>query len=157
MITDETSVDNRDLEQRSDVLVFSSLPLAADVDVIGTPRARITVSADNAHHDVFVRLCDVHPDGRSMNLGGRLVRMDDARPGTDGTRPADLELWPTAHRFVAGHRIRVQVSAGAHPWYARNPGTGEPLATATTTAASTISVHHDDELTSTITLPVHPI
>jgi putative CocE/NonD family hydrolase len=156
MLADETSVDNRELEQRSDVLVFTSLPLLADLDVIGTPRARLTVSADNPHHDVFVRLCDVHPDGSSMNLGGRLIRMDGVSPGPDGTRGAELELWPSAHRFAAGHRIRVQVSGGAHPRYARNPGTGEPLATATRTAASIVSVHHDARLTSTVTLPVCP-
>ena len=156
MLTDETSVDNRDLERRSDVLVFTSLPLLADVDVIGTPRATLTVSSDNRHHDIFVRLCDVHPDGSSMNLGGRLIRLDDVEPGPDGTRKAGLELWPAAHRFVAGHRIRVQVSGGAHPRYARNLGTGEPFATATHTAPSTVSVHHDGRLTSEITLPVHP-
>ena len=156
ILADVTSVDNRDLEQRRDVLVFTSLPLLADVDVIGTPRARLSVSADNRHHDVFVRLCDVHPDGSSMNLGGRLVRMDDVAAGPDGVREAVLELWPAAHRFAAGHRIRVQVSGGAHPRYARNPGTGEPLATATRTAPATIAVHHDARLTSSITLPVHP-
>jgi putative CocE/NonD family hydrolase len=136
--------------------VFTSLPLLADVDVIGTPSARLTVSADNRYHDIFVRLCDVHPDGSSMNLGGRLIRLDDVEPGPDGLREAVLELWPTAHRFVAGHRLRVQVSGGAHPRYARNLGTGEPLATATRTVPSTISVHHDAHLTSVITLPVQP-
>jgi putative CocE/NonD family hydrolase len=156
LLADETSVDNRELERRPDVLAFTSLPLLADVDVIGIPRARLTVSSDNRHHDVFVRICDVHPDGSSMNLGGRLIRLDDVEPGPDGTRVAALELWPTAHRFVAGHRIRVQVSGGAHPRYARNPGTGEPLATATRTAPSTIAVHHDAQRTSSITLPVHP-
>ncbi len=154
MLTDETSVDNRGLERRSDVLVFTSLPLIADIDVIGTPRARLTVSSDNRYHDLFVQLCDVHPDGSSMNLGGRLIRMDDVEPGPAGIREADLELWPAAHRFAAGHRIRVQISGGAHPRYARNPGTGEPLATATRTLASTIAVHHDECLISTITLPV---
>jgi putative CocE/NonD family hydrolase len=154
MLTDETSVDNRNLEQRSDVLVFTSLPLLADVDVIGTPRARVTVSSDNRYHDLFVRICDVHPDGSSMNLGGRLIRLDDIDPDPDGVREVDLELWPAAHRFEAGHRIRVQVSGGAHPRYARNPGTGEPFATATRMVASTIAVHHDERLISTITLPV---
>ena len=156
MLTDETSVDNRELEHRSDVLVFTSLPLLADVDVIGTPQARLSVSADNRHHDVFVQLCDVHPDGSSMNVSGRLIRLDDVEPGPDGVREAALELWPAAHRFAAGHRIRVQVSGGAHPRYARNLGTGEPLATATRTVPSTIAVHHDAHLTSTITLPVYP-
>jgi predicted acyl esterase len=91
-----------------------------------------------------------------MNLGGRLIRLDGIEPGADGVREAAVELWPAAHRFTAGHRIRVQVSGGAHPRYARNPGTGEPLATATRIRTSTIAVHHDARLTSTLTLPVHP-
>jgi putative CocE/NonD family hydrolase len=150
------AVDNRELEQRPDVLVFTSPPLTADLDVIGTPRATLTVSADNRHHDVFVRLCDVHPDGTSLNVSDRLVRLDDVDPGPAGVRQARLELWPTAHRFAAGHRLRVQVSAGAHPRYARNLGAGEPLATATATAPSTITVHHDDRHLSTLTLPIGP-
>jgi uncharacterized protein len=154
ILADETSVDNAELEQRSDVLVFTSLPLVANVDVIGTPRARLTVSADNRYHDVFVQLCDVHPDGTSMNLSGRLIRLDDVEPGPDGTREAAFELWPMAHRLAAGHRIRVQVGGGAFPRYARNPGTGEPLPSATRTVPSTITVHHDGRRTSTITLPI---
>jgi predicted acyl esterase len=155
LLTDQTSVDNRELERRCDVLVFTSLPLLADVVMIGTPTARVTVSSDNRHHDLFVQLCDVHPDGSSMNLGGRLIRLDDMDPAADGTREARLDLWPAAHRFAAGHRIRVQVSGGAHPRYARNPGTGAPLATATRTAASTVTVHHDPRNPSSITIPVH--
>jgi len=149
----DPSVDNRELEVRPDVLVFTSTRLRDPLEVTGTPRALITVSADNPYHDVFVRLCDVAPDGASLNVCDRLVRLDNVAPGPDGTRLAVLELWPTAHRFAAGHRIRVQVSGGAHPRYARNPGTGESLADAVRTVVSTVTVHHG---ISTITLPVSP-
>jgi putative CocE/NonD family hydrolase len=150
----KASVDNRNLERRSDVLVFTSLPMVGAVEVIGTPRARVTVSADNPHHDLFVRLCDVHPDGASYNVSDRLVRLDNVEPGPGGTREAVLELWPLAHRFAAGHRIRVQISGGAHPRYARNLGAGEPIATGTRLLPSTVSVHHDGQFSSTLTLPV---
>ena len=133
-----------------------SAPLAADLDVIGTPRARITVSASHPHHDLFVRLCDVDPAGVSRNVSDRLLRMDDVTSAPDGTRQAVLDLWPLAHRFRAGHRLRVQVSAGAHPRYARNLGTGEPLATGTTLRPTTIAVHHDPDRPSTLTLPTEP-
>lgn len=149
----KASVDNRGLERRPDVLAFTSLPLAAAIEVVGTPRARITVSADNPHHDLFVRLCDVHPDGASMNVSDRLIRLDDVEPGPDGIREAVLELWPLAHRFSVGHRIRVQISGGAHPRFARNLGAGDPVATATRMVASTISVHHDGQYKSALTLP----
>ncbi|HEX4016100.1 MAG TPA: CocE/NonD family hydrolase C-terminal non-catalytic domain-containing protein, partial [Frankiaceae bacterium] len=59
--------------------------------------------------------------------------------------------WPSAHRFAPGHRLRLQVSAGAHPRYARNLGAGEPLATATTMKKATITLHHDG---SCVSLPV---
>jgi uncharacterized protein len=147
--------DNRALEHRSDVLVFTSLPLAAPVDVIGTPTARILVSSDNPNHDLFVRICDVDPEGQSRNVSDRLIRLDDV-PFTDGPREAVLELWPLAHRFATGHRIRVQVSGGAFPRWARNPGTGEPPATATRLVPQTVSVHHDTAHPSFVILPVVP-
>jgi len=63
-------------------------------------------------------------------------------------------MWPTAHRFKRGHRIRVQVSSGAFPRYARNPGTGEPHATVTTLRAADQEVHHTPEHASAVILPV---
>jgi uncharacterized protein len=65
-----------------------------------------------------------------------------------------IGLWPTAYRFQRGHRIRVQVSSGAFPRYARNPGTGEPHATASRLLAADQSVYHDESRPSAITLPV---
>ena len=65
-----------------------------------------------------------------------------------------MALWPTAHRFKRGHRIRVQVSSGAFPRYARNLGTGEPRAAATRLVAADQSVYHDPERPSAIFLPV---
>jgi predicted acyl esterase len=62
-----------------------------------------------------------------------------------------VKLWPAAHRFLAGHRIRVQVSGGAHPRYARNPGTGEPLATAMDLRPVDVDVVHGPSL---VELPV---
>ena len=65
-----------------------------------------------------------------------------------------MDLWPTAHRFKRGHRIRVQVSSGAHPRWASNPGTGEPLGTATRMLVQHQSVFHDPTHLSAIVLPV---
>ena len=65
-----------------------------------------------------------------------------------------FELWPAAHWFAAGHRIRVQVSSGAHPRYARNPGTGEDPARASHLVTSDQEVLHDPERPSSVTLTV---
>jgi predicted acyl esterase len=78
-----------------------------------------------------------------------------ARAG-DGTVEAAFDLWPTAHRFERGHRIRLQVSSGAHPRYARNPGTGEPLSTATRLVAADQKVFHDPRHPSELVLSVVP-
>jgi len=142
--------DNRELEARPDVLVYTSEVLGDDLDVIGPVSATVHVRADQPHFDVFVRLCDVSPDGVSLNICDGLRRASTVS-GDGGA--VEVELWPAAHRFRAGHRIRVQVSAGAHPRYPRNPGTGDPLATATTLRPVRIEVWHDPDRPSRIRLP----
>ena len=103
-----------------------------------------------------MRVCDVHPDGASLNVCDGLVRVTPGEPRARRRRGrrGRFELWPTAHRFSAGHRIRVQVSSGAHPRYARNPGTGEDPSTATRLVASDQEVFHDPERPSSVTLTV---
>jgi uncharacterized protein len=68
--------------------------------------------------------------------------------------PTTIELWFTAHQSRSGHRIRLQVSSGAHPRYARNPGGDEPLATAVTLHAARQAVYHDPARPSAVRLPV---
>jgi putative CocE/NonD family hydrolase len=133
--------DNRPLEARPDVLTFTSAPLSEPLDVVGPVAADITVRATSvgrngrpdrdgepdppaAHFDVFVRLCEVDEQGRSWNVCDGLARATGKR---DPAEPVRVELWPTAYRFAAGRRIRVQISGGAHPRFSRNPGTGAPL------------------------------
>jgi putative CocE/NonD family hydrolase len=118
--------DNAALEERPDVLTYTSGPLSAPVEVVGPVSATIQVRVEGENFDTFVRLCDVTPDGVSTNVCDGLVRSGPS-PGGDGIRSVRVPLWPTAYRFDAGHRIRVQVSGGAHPRFARNPGTGAPL------------------------------
>ena len=148
--------DNRALEARPDVLSYTSAPLDGELEVMGTVRAELFVRSSLPHTDFFVRLCDVHPSGRSVNLCDALARLSPGQPApaADGSLAVAFELWPTAHRFRRGHRLRVQVSSGAHPRYARNPGSGEPLATATALVAAEQAVHHDPARPSALLLPV---
>ena len=148
--------DNRDLEARPDVLVYTGAVLDADLDVIGPVSATVYVRGSQPYFDVFVRLCDVEPDGRSLNVCDGLIRL---RPGrypadVDGVIGVQVDLWPTAYRFRAGHRLRLQVSAGAHPRYPRNPGTGQPLATAFDLRPVRIEVRHGPERQSAVHLPI---
>jgi uncharacterized protein len=147
--------DNRALEQRPDVLTYTSAPLTEDLEVIGPVRATICFRSSLAHTDVMARLCDVAPDGRSVNLCDGACRL---RPGAldhlpDGTSMVPIDLVGIAHVFGSGHRIRLQVSSGAHPRLVRNPGTGEPLATATELRPADQEVWHDPGHASTLTLP----
>jgi uncharacterized protein len=143
-------VDNTALEARPDVLTYTTTPLELDVEVIGEVSAQIWFRSSLPRADVFVRLCDVDPDGKSWNICDGLTSLSDA----DQVTAATVRLWPTAHRFKAGHRIRVQVSSGSFPRYARNPGTGEPRATATRLVAADQFVYHDPAHPSAIILPV---
>lgn len=151
--------DNRALEARKDVLVYSSDPLEKDVEVIGPVQAELYVQSSLEHTDFFARLCDVDPSGRSVNVCDGLVRLapgrSASRAGADGCVRVCIDLWPTAHRFRRGHRIRAQVSSGAHPRFARNLGSGEPLATGTTLKAAEQAVFHDPDHPSAFILPVN--
>ncbi|GIH05469.1 X-Pro dipeptidyl-peptidase [Rhizocola hellebori] len=154
-------VDNVAHERRDDVAVFRSEPLAAATVVAGEPVARIRFRSSRPSADLFVRLCDVHPDGRSMTvcdgirrIGSIATAATDPQPDAEGFREIEVRLWPTFHRFDAGHRIGVQVSSGAHPRYARNPGSGEPSATAATLLRADQEISHATAAPSRIDLPV---
>jgi hypothetical protein len=143
--------DNRKLEARSDVLVYTSAPLEDDLEIIGAIQAELFVQSSLEHTDFFARLCDVSPSGKSINLTDGLIRLKSLPAGI---HKIAIDLWPSAHCFLRGHRIRLQVSSGSHPRYARNPGNGEPLASAVTLVAAEQAVYHDPEHPSAVILPV---
>ncbi|WP_394551745.1 CocE/NonD family hydrolase [Agromyces sp. MMS24-JH15] len=158
---DTEPVDNAAHERRADVAVFRSGALASPVTVAGEPVARIRVRSSAPSFDVFVRITDVHPDGRSMTvcdgirrIGSIATAATDPAADGDGYREVELALWPTFHRFAVGHRIGVQVSSGAHPRYARNPGTGEAAALAAETVVARQEVSHEGPHASRLVLPV---
>ncbi len=148
--SDAGSRDNARLEARDDVLTFTGAVLAHDVEVIGTPRVRLFHDSDNPHADLLVRLCDVDERGRSFNVSERYLRFAGARSSGE----LDIDLRPLAHRFVAGHRLRVQIAGGAFPRYIRNMGTDAPQGEGTQLVPSHRTVWHDDSRPSSITLPI---
>jgi uncharacterized protein len=135
------------LEARPDVLTFTGDPLPAPVEVLGVPVVELRHGSDNPHADLFVRLCEVDAKGVSRNVSDGYVRLAAATPEPSTVR---LELDPIAHRFGAGHRLRLLVAGGSHPHFARNLGTDEPAATGTTLRRSTRTV----TAASTLTVPV---
>ncbi|MCW2899536.1 MAG: X-Pro dipeptidyl-peptidase domain protein [Streptosporangiaceae bacterium] len=151
-------VDNRPLERRSDVVVYSSPVLRSDLEIIGAVSADLYVRSDREHTDFVVRLCDVSPDGVSRNVceGGLRLRPGGPAPDGDGIRRINVDLWPAGHRFKHGHRLRVHVASGAYPKVASNPGTGEPLGTAANLVSADQEIFHDPDHPSAIILPVVP-
>ena len=154
MSTSAGSKDNTELEARADVLTFTTAPLPRAVEVFGKPAVELCVSADNPNSDLFVRLCDVDEKGVSRNLTDEIRRLPGEGVARGELRTVRLTLTDIAHTFRAGHRIRVQISGGAHPRYARHPGVPGDPAEAVDTATVTQSVHHDLEHRCTLTLPV---
>jgi uncharacterized protein len=146
-------------ERRSDVLTYTSPVLRHDMTVIGPLTSRLSVRSSLEHTDFFVRLCDVDHKGRSYNLSDGIVRLRPGSVGADegGVRVVDIAMWPTANTFKAGHRIRLQVSSGAHPLFCRNAGTGEAPASGTTLRSADQEVFHDPRRLSWVALPVVPL
>ncbi|MFF7602497.1 CocE/NonD family hydrolase [Streptomyces mirabilis] len=150
-LTSEAGVqDNKDLEARRDVLTFTTRELTDDLEFEGIPVVDVSVSVDNPHADLFVRICDVDTKGRSHNIADALVRLDPAVDAGE-VQHVTARLSPCAHRLLKGHRLRMQLSGGAHPQYARNLGTGEPLATGTGLKAAVHTIYYD---TTRLILPV---
>ncbi|MGW6281293.1 CocE/NonD family hydrolase [Kribbella sp. NPDC055071] len=143
-------VDNTSLEARADVLTYTTDILTEDVEVVGPVSATIWFRSSLPYADVFVRLCDVDAGGRSWNVCDGLTSVT----GADELTEVAVRLWPTAYRFKRGHRIRVQVSSGAFPRYARNPGTGDALGDAITLLPADQELHFGLDHPSAILLPV---
>jgi putative CocE/NonD family hydrolase len=141
--------DNRALEKRADVLTFTSPPLSEPLEVMGAPVVELVHQSDNPQADLFVRLCEVGKNGRSVNVSDGFRRLEpEQASGTIRLRLDDL-----AHRFVPGVRIRLQVSGGAHPRYARNLGTDQDPARSSDLSPSRRTILHGDGGFSRVLLP----
>jgi putative CocE/NonD family hydrolase len=144
------SRDNRAVERRLDLLVFSSDLLDEPVEVVGEVTAELSVTRDNPYADLFVRLCDVDPRGRSWNVCDGIVRLTREDPLAGTVR---VSLIGAAHRFGRGHRIRLQVAGGAHPRFARNPGNGQVTAAADDLVPTQYEIGLDEARPSVLLLP----
>jgi uncharacterized protein len=153
-------VDQRPLEDRPDVLVFTTAPLAAPLTFAGTPRAELFVSADTPDADWVVKLIDVHPDGAAYNLAvgilrGRFRNSElHPQPLVPGeTYRVTIDLGPIAAQLAPGHRLRVDICGSYFPLFDRNPNTAlGPFDKST--AIATESVYHTPLKPSRIILPV---
>lgn len=142
------------LEQRADVLVYTSTVLPADVTVIGRVVLHLRCSHSAHSTDFLGRLCEVDAAGKSVNRCEGLQRVTGE---ANTAKSLDIDLGHVAACFRRGQRIRLQVCSGAHPRWMRNLGTGEQIATATRTLPSNNCVFQGSHLSLPLELPASPL
>ncbi len=153
--------DQRGVEARADVLVYTSDPLQEDIEIAGWVPVTLYVSSDAKDTDFTVKLVDVAPNGTAYNLDNSIQRArwregyDQAVFMQEG-EVYELKIGPlvTANRFKAGHRIRLEVSSSNFPQFARNLNTGGDPATETMPIVAKNAVHHGGATASHLELPV---
>ncbi|MBS1881462.1 MAG: CocE/NonD family hydrolase [Actinobacteria bacterium] len=139
------------VEARDDVLLFTSASLPEDLEVTGRVRAFLHVASSAPSTDWVVRLCDVHPDGRSFPVCDGIRRLAS---GATELQRVEIDLWSTSHVFLAGHRLRLQVTSSCFPRWDRNMNTGDQMDPDWQLANQQLL--HDAERPSFIELPVVP-
>jgi predicted acyl esterase len=152
--------DQRSVENRADVLTFTSDVLTEPYEATGRIMAKLYVSSDCPDTDFTVKLTDVYPDGRSMLICDGIIRMRD-RNGCDhwefmtpgNVYEANVDLWSTSYIWEAGHRIRVAISSSNYPRYLSNPNTADGIYQNTETVIAHNTLYFDAEHPSCIYLP----
>ena len=156
--------DQRPVENRSDVLVFTSPVLQQPYEATGPIKARLFVSSDCPDTDFTVKLTDVYPDGRSMLITDGILRMRN-RNGTDhwelmnpGTiYQVDVDLWSTSYIWNTGHQIRVDISSSNYPRCLNNPNTADGIYKNTTYTIAHNTLYIDSIHSSCLLLPEIPL
>jgi uncharacterized protein len=156
-------MDQREVEKRRDVLVYSTAPLASDVEVTGPVKAVIYVSSSAVDTDFTAKLVDVFPDGRALNLTDGILRaryresIENAKLMTPGeVYRMTIDAGVTSNVFRAGHRIRLEISSSNFPRFDRNPNTGAAVADERESRKAEQTLYHDHERHSYLMLPVVP-
>ena len=159
-------VDQRPIERRDDVLVYTSDALESPVEIIGEVEAVLHAATDARDTDFIVKLVDVHPDGRALKLGwwdaaAIRARYRNGFTAEELLTPGQVEeyrvkLGHVGHTFLRGHRIRIEVTSSAYPFIAPNSNTGNAVATDTEWQIAQQTVYHDARRPSRLILPVMP-
>ena len=162
----QNPLDQRSIERREDVLVYTSDVLEQRLEVIGNPFVELYAASDARDTDFTAKIMDVYPDGRAIRLGALPVGIIRARFRNGYADPQLLEpgkvekyrilLRDLAHTFLPGHRVRIEISSSAYPFLAPNQNTGNPIATDTEWKVAHQTVHHNREFPSHVALPLMP-
>jgi len=155
--------DQSSIEHRADVLVYSTEPLAQNLEVIGPVTLTLFAASSAPDTDFTAKLVDVSPCGFARNLTDGIIRARyrESRSAAVLMTPGKvyeftIDLWSTANLFQAGHRIRLEVSSSNFPRFDRNPNTGHDLFADAETRPALQTVMHDHAFASHLTLPIAP-
>jgi putative CocE/NonD family hydrolase len=156
--------DQRPVEARHDVLVYTSEPLGTPVAIAGPVRMKLFASTDSRDTDWMVKLVDVHPNGFAMNIAEGILRarfrngLDKMELLTPGRAyEFEVDMAGTANVFKPGHRIRVDITSSNFPQFDRNPNTGDDLGSSERVRTAKQTVYHGGTHASHIVLPVVPL
>jgi putative CocE/NonD family hydrolase len=153
--------DQRAVEKRKDVLVYSSAPLTRAMEVTGPVRVILYVSTSQQDTDFTAKLVDVFPDGEARNLTDGILRLRYreslqkpmlARPGE--VYPIVIDAGVTSNQFGEGHRIRLEISSSNFPRFDRNPNTGRPIADEKQMRRAVQTIYHETGRASHVILPL---
>lgn len=154
-------VTQMDIENRPDVLCYTSQPLEHEIEIAGQVKVKLWVASSCIDTDFTAKLIDVWPDGTSYNVLDGIQRMR-FRNGVDREEfltPGEpvmvtIDLWHTAHTFFQGHCLRVHISSSNFPHFDPNMNTGRPLGTDAEGVCAEQTVFHEADRPSHILLPV---
>ncbi len=153
--------DQRASENRDDVLVYSTKPLAEDMEITGPVTLELWVRSSAVDTDFTAKLVDVSPVGFAMNLTDGILRMryrdSQEKPGLmnpDQVYKISVDLWATSNVFKKGHIIRLEVSSSNFPRFDSNLNTGADQATSREFVSATNTILHDSEHPSALLVPV---
>ncbi len=157
----EGPFDQRPIERRNDVLVYSTATLDKDLDITGPVKVKLFASTSARDTDFWAQLVDVFPNGYSTHLTEGIIRASyrSSLEKPELLEPErvyefDIDLWVTSNIFQGGHRVRLDISSSSFPKYDRNPNTGNELGTDTTLKTAHQRIYHDARYLSHILLPV---
>jgi putative CocE/NonD family hydrolase len=156
--------DQRPIESRSDVLVYTSPALTKPLAIAGPVHMKLFAATDGRDTDWMIKLVDVYPDGFAMNIAEGMLRAR-FRNGVDKMEllqpnqvyEYDVDMAGTANVFQPGHRIRIDITSSNFPQFDRNPNTGEDLGASSRVRTAAQTVHHGGAQASHILLPVVPV
>ncbi len=153
--------DQRPVEGRGDVVLFSSRELTEYVELTGSVKVKLWASSSVPDTDFTAKLCDVYPDGRSMLVADGIIRarhrnsMEHSELMEPGEIYAfEIDLWSTSLVLSPGHRVRVAISSSNSPRFEANPNTGKPSGAAEEVRIATNTIYMDAEHPSHVLLPV---